>query len=80
LNEKPYLFFAEKSLALSAATCGFYKGEYLNFDRFLLSFLAKRFHVTVQTIINGIRAIDNGEETVQMPERANRYPACIGFL
>ncbi len=33
--------------------------------------VVKRFHVTSQTIINWLRGIDNGEETVQIPERPN---------
>ena len=42
--------------------------------------VAKRFHVTVQTIINWIRGVDNGDETVQMPERANRYPDFVRYI
>jgi len=41
--------------------------------------VAKRFHVTVQTVINWIRGVDNGEETVQLPERVNRYPDFVRY-
>jgi len=42
--------------------------------------VAKRFQVTVQTIINWIRGIDNDEEIVQMPERTNRYPDFVRYV
>ena len=35
--------------------------------------VARRFHITVQTIVNWIRSVDNGDGTVQMPERINHY-------
>ena len=33
--------------------------------------VARRFHITVQTIVNWIRSVDNGDGTVQMPEHIN---------
>ena len=42
--------------------------------------VAKRFHVTVQTIINWMRGIDNDEGTVQMPEPVNRYPDLVRYV
>ena len=42
--------------------------------------VAKRFQVTIQTIINWIRGIDNDEEIVQMPERPNRYPDFVRYV
>ena len=42
--------------------------------------VAKRFQVTVQTIINWYRGVDNGEATVQMPERVKRYPDFVRYI
>jgi DNA-binding transcriptional regulator YiaG len=42
--------------------------------------VAKRFQVTVQTVINWIRGIDKDNETVQMPERINRYPDFVRYI
>ena len=42
--------------------------------------VAKRFQVTVQTIINWVRGVDNGDKTVQMPERTNRYPDFVRYI
>jgi len=42
--------------------------------------VAKRFHVTIQTIINWIRSVENGDGTVQMPERTNRYPDFVRYI
>ena len=42
--------------------------------------VAKRFQVTVQTIINWVRGVDNDETTVQMPERPNRYPDFVRYI
>ena len=42
--------------------------------------VAKRFQVTVQTIINWARSVDNGEMTVQMPERTNKYPDFVRYV
>ncbi|MDR2441180.1 MAG: hypothetical protein LBE12_17605, partial [Planctomycetaceae bacterium] len=41
---------------------------------------AKRFQVTVQTIINWFRGVEKGESTVQMPEKANRYPDFVRYI
>jgi DNA-binding transcriptional regulator YiaG len=35
---------------------------------------AKRFQVTVQTIINWLRGVDKGKSTVQMPEKQTAIP------
>jgi len=42
--------------------------------------VAKRFHVTVQTIINWIRCVNTNETTVQLPERTNRYPDFVRYV
>ncbi|MDR3111013.1 MAG: DDE-type integrase/transposase/recombinase [Planctomycetaceae bacterium] len=41
---------------------------------------AKRFQVTVQTIINWLRGIDKDEPTVQMPEKPTRYPDLVRYI
>jgi transposase InsO family protein len=42
--------------------------------------VAKRFQVTVQTIINWMRGVDDGNEVVQIPERPNRYPDFVRYV
>jgi len=42
--------------------------------------VARRFHVTVQTIVNWIRSVNNGNGTVQMLERTNRYPDFVRYI
>ena len=42
--------------------------------------LAKRFHVTVQTVQNWLRRVESGEETVQMPVKATRYPDFVRYI
>jgi transposase InsO family protein/DNA-binding transcriptional regulator YiaG len=42
--------------------------------------VAKRFQVTVQTIINWIRGVDGDENIVQLPERTNRYPDFVRYI
>jgi DNA-binding transcriptional regulator YiaG len=40
---------------------------------------AKRFQITVQTIINWIRGINKGESAVQMPEKTTRYSDFVRY-
>ncbi len=42
--------------------------------------VAKRFHVTAQTVINWVNGVENGNDIVQMPERSNRYPDYIRYV
>ena len=42
--------------------------------------VAKRFQITVQTIINWIHGVDKGKESVQIPERTNRYPDFVRYI
>jgi transcriptional regulator with XRE-family HTH domain len=41
---------------------------------------AKRFQVTVQTIINWLHGVDKGEATVQMSEKITRYPDFVRYI
>jgi transcriptional regulator with XRE-family HTH domain len=42
--------------------------------------VAKRFQVTIQTVINWVHGVEDGDVTVQMQESVNKYPVFVQYI